>query len=59
MIAQGDTATNVAQKLQISQFTVGSHLRRIFAKLDVDKQAAIVHGCASMIGSALRTDPSS
>ena len=57
MIAQGDTATNVAQKLRISEWTVGTHLRRIFAKLGVDNQVAMVHRCAMLIDSALRTAP--
>ena len=57
MIAQGDTAKNVAHKLRISEWTVGTHLRRIFAKLDVDNQAAMVYRCALLIDSALRTEP--
>ena len=57
MIAQGDTAKNVAHKLRISEWTVGTHLRRIFAKLGVDNQAAMVYRCALLIDSALRTEP--
>jgi DNA-binding CsgD family transcriptional regulator len=57
MIAQGDTAKNVAHKLRISEWTVGTHLRRIFAKLGVDNQAAMVYRCAPLIDSALRTEP--
>jgi DNA-binding CsgD family transcriptional regulator len=57
MIAQGDTVKNVAHKLRISEWTVGTHLRRIFAKLDVDNQAAMVYRCALLIDSALRTEP--
>jgi DNA-binding CsgD family transcriptional regulator len=56
MIAQGDAANKVAHKLRISEWTVGTHLRRIFAKLGVDNQAAMVYRCASFIDSALRTE---
>ena len=52
MIAQGDATKNVAHKLRISEWTVGSHLRRIFAKLGVDNRAAMVYRCASLIESA-------
>jgi DNA-binding CsgD family transcriptional regulator len=49
MIAQGDATKNVAYKLRISEWTVGTHLRRIFAKLGVDNRAAMVYRCASLI----------
>jgi DNA-binding CsgD family transcriptional regulator len=49
MIAQGDATKNVAHKLRISEWTVGTHLRRIFAKLGVDNRAAMVYRCAWMI----------
>ena len=52
MIAQGDATKNVAYKLGISEWTVGTHLRRIFAKLGVDNRAAMVYRCASLIESA-------
>jgi DNA-binding CsgD family transcriptional regulator len=52
MIAQGDATKNVAYKLRISEWTVGTHLRRIFAKLGVDNRAAMVFRCASLIASA-------
>jgi DNA-binding CsgD family transcriptional regulator len=57
MIAQGDTTKKVAHKLRISEWTVGTHLRRIFAKLGVDNQAAMVYRCASLIDRALGTEP--
>jgi DNA-binding CsgD family transcriptional regulator len=57
MIAQGYTAKEVADQLRISEWTVGTHLRRIFAKLGVGNQAAMVYRCASFIDSALRTEP--
>lgn len=49
MIAQGDATKNVAYKLRISEWTVGTHLRRIFAKLGVDNRAAMVYRCAALI----------
>ena len=53
MIAQGDATKNVAyKKLRISEWTVCTHVRRIFAKLGVDNRAAMVYRCASLIESA-------
>jgi DNA-binding CsgD family transcriptional regulator len=52
MIAQGDATKNVAYKLRISEWTVCTHLRRIFAKLGVDNRAAMVYRCASLIDKA-------
>jgi DNA-binding CsgD family transcriptional regulator len=49
MVAQGDATKNIAYKLRISEWTVGTHLRRIFAKLHVDNRAAMVYRCASLI----------
>lgn len=57
MIAQGDATKNVAYKLRISEWTVGTHLRRIFAKLGVDNRAAMVYRCAALIDSAPQTTP--
>jgi DNA-binding CsgD family transcriptional regulator len=57
MIAQGDATKNVAYKLRISEWTVGTHIRRIFAKLGVDNRAAMVYRCASLIDSAPETMP--
>jgi DNA-binding CsgD family transcriptional regulator len=55
MIAQGDATKNVAYKLRISEWTVGTHIRRIFAKLGVDNRAAMVYRCASLIDNAPQT----
>ena len=57
MIAQGDATKNVAYKLRISEWTVGTHIRRIFAKLGVDNRAAMVYRCASLIDNAPQTAP--
>jgi DNA-binding CsgD family transcriptional regulator len=49
LVANGDATKNIAHKLQISEWTVGTHLRRIFAKLQVDNRAAMVYRCAPLI----------
>jgi DNA-binding CsgD family transcriptional regulator len=51
LIAQGHSNKQIAHRLQISEWTVSTHLRRVFAKLDVDSRAAMVYRCFS--GSAL------
>jgi DNA-binding CsgD family transcriptional regulator len=57
MIAQGDATKNVAYKLRISEWTVGTHLRRIFAKLGVDNRAAMVYRCAALIENSPAPPP--
>jgi DNA-binding CsgD family transcriptional regulator len=42
MVAGGLTNVAIAGKLQLSPWTVSTHLRRIFAKLDVPTRAAMV-----------------
>ena len=42
MIAQGHPNKTIARVLEISTWTVGTHLRRIFAKLGVGSRAAMV-----------------
>ena len=42
MVAQGLTNSAIAGKLELSPWTVSTHLRRIFAKLDVTTRAAMV-----------------
>jgi DNA-binding CsgD family transcriptional regulator len=50
LVSQGYATKNIAYRLQISQWTVATYLRRIFAKLDVDNRAAMVYRCAPLIG---------
>ncbi len=50
LVAQGCPNKQVADKLHISEWTVATYLRRIFAKLGVDSRAAMTYRCASMIG---------
>lgn len=48
-VALGWSNKQVARKLSISEWTVGTHLRRIFIKLGVDSRAAMTYRCASLI----------
>ena len=49
LVAYGKSNKQIAKKLMISEYTVSTHLRRIFAKLKVDSRAAMVYLCASVI----------
>ena len=46
LIAQGYVNKQIASKLQISEWTVSTHIRRVFCKLGVDSRAAMVYKCA-------------
>ena len=50
LVALGRLNKQIAHQLHISEWTVATHLRRIFAKLGVDRRAAMVYRCASLIG---------
>jgi DNA-binding CsgD family transcriptional regulator len=50
LVAEGRVNKQIAAALTISEWTVSTHLRRIFAKLGVDTRAAMVCRCLS--GSA-------
>ncbi len=49
LVAQGRPNKQIAHQLHISEWTVSTHLRRIFVKLGVDSRAAMVYRCASLI----------
>jgi DNA-binding CsgD family transcriptional regulator len=49
LVGEGLVNKQIASELQISEWTVSTHLRRIFAKLGVDTRAAMVCRCASVI----------
>lgn len=49
LVALGHSNKQVSIKLDISEWTVSAHLRRIFIKLKVDSRAAMVYRCASLI----------
>lgn len=54
MVAEGYPNKTIAAMLEISTWTVGTHLRRIFAKLGVGSRAAMV---AHLIESGLLVEP--
>lgn len=49
LVALGWSNKKVASQLQISEWTVSAHLRRIFIKLKVDSRSAMVYRCSSLI----------
>lgn len=49
LVASGHPNKQIAKQLHISEWTVATYLRRIFAKLGVDSRAAMVYRCASLI----------
>ena len=49
LVAQGKSNKQIAKKLKISEWTVSTHLRRVFAKLKVDSRAEMVYHCASLV----------
>jgi DNA-binding CsgD family transcriptional regulator len=49
LVAHGKSNKQIANKLKISEWTVSTHLRRIFIKLRVDSRAAMVYRCASLV----------
>ena len=53
LIALGQPNKQIMDKLHISEWTVSTHLRRIFAKLGMHSRAAMVYRCASLIGAGL------
>ena len=54
LVASGRSNKQIANQLQISEWTVSTHLRRIFIKLGVDSRAAMVYCCASLIQKTSR-----
>jgi DNA-binding NarL/FixJ family response regulator len=51
MVSDGLVNKVIADKLNISEWTVSTHLRRIFAKLRVDSRSEMVYRCAKLIES--------
>ena len=50
LVAQGLPTKRIADMLHITDFTVATHLRRAYAKLNVGNRAAMVFRCASLLG---------
>jgi len=57
LVAQGHANKNIAYRLQISEWTVATYLRRIFLKLDVESRAAMVFRCAPLINASITPEP--
>jgi DNA-binding NarL/FixJ family response regulator len=53
LVAHGWSNKQAAVHLAISEWTVATHLRRIFMKLQVDSRAAMVYKCARLIQQQL------
>lgn len=51
LVAEGRVNKQIAAELSISEWTVSTHLRRIFAKLAVDTRAAMVSKCFGALTS--------
>jgi DNA-binding CsgD family transcriptional regulator len=49
LVAEGRVNKQIADDLRISEWTVSTHLRRIFAKLGVDTRAAMVSRCLQLL----------
>jgi DNA-binding CsgD family transcriptional regulator len=49
LVGQGHQTKRIAHQLRISEWTVSTHLRRIFAKVGVDNRAAMVCRCLPLI----------
>lgn len=47
LVSQGNSNKQIAHQLHISEWTVSTHLRRVFIKLGVDSRAAMVYRIAS------------
>lgn len=49
LVSQGKLNKQIADQLQISEWTVATHLRRVFSKLGVKSRAAMVYRCAPLL----------
>lgn len=49
LVSQGRLNKQIADQLHISEWTVATHLRRIFSKLGVKSRAAMVYRCAPLL----------
>ena len=51
LVAEGRVNKQIANDLRISEWTVSTHLRRVFAKLGVDTRAAMVSRCLRVLSA--------
>lgn len=49
LVAEGLVNKQIANQLNISEWTVSTHLRRIYAKLGVDSRASMIYYCSNII----------
>ncbi|MCU0533009.1 MAG: helix-turn-helix transcriptional regulator [Hydrococcus sp. Prado102] len=56
LVAIGCSNKQIANRLKISEWTISTHLRRIFIKLGVTSRAAMIYRCASLIQEVLLED---
>jgi DNA-binding NarL/FixJ family response regulator len=49
LVAEGMVNKQIADKLAISEYTVATHLRRMFAKLGVDTRASMISRCMAKL----------
>lgn len=49
LVALGNCNKQIASHLGISEWTISTHLRRIFAKLGVDSRAAMIYRCVPLL----------
>jgi DNA-binding NarL/FixJ family response regulator len=49
LVAKGKVNKQIAEKLHISEWTVSTHLRHIFAKLGVESRAAMIFRCINIL----------
>ena len=54
LVAEGLTNPQIASELSVSRHTVGTHLRRVFAKLGVSTRAAVASAVAKGVDSPAR-----
>ena len=54
-VAQGLSNKEMAIILRFSEWTVATHIRRVFMKLNADSRSAMVYYCASLIQFRLKT----
>jgi DNA-binding CsgD family transcriptional regulator len=55
LVALGHCTKRIADILHISEWTVSTHLRRVFAKLNVDSRAAMVYRCGALLDRSVDT----